>query len=179
MFSIILLHILHLLMYLASAQWRFSWQDGSGNNFSLCKQSLQCFLSHPGSLCIFMYECRWENGAGECCFCSMGGGNAWTSSWIVSTKTSSFTHLSAPSQRAIQLLTVIQGQLKAIGMEKHLCMHVWAHVCSPVSLKKLSRLASVSLPAPQASPCASSLFQLNLPQLTICLSWLTHSLALI
>lgn len=103
---------------------RWKWKQ-----FSLCKLSLQSvFLSHPGSLCIFMYEYRWENGADECCFCSMGGGNTWNGS-SVSTKSSSCPHLSAALQRAIQLLTVTLGQLKAIGIERCLCVHVWAHVC--------------------------------------------------
>lgn len=137
----------------------------------------ECFLSHPGSLCIFMYESRWENGADECCFCSLGGGNTWNGSWVVSTKSSSYTHLSAPApQRVIPLLTVTQEQLKATGMERYLCVHMWAHRCSP----------AIPSDEPQEAFQVSQGFPLSSPSLSMCiiflparnLSWLTHSLAL-
>lgn len=138
----------------------------------------ECFLSLPGSLHIFMYEWRWENGADGCCFCSMGGGNTWNRSWVVSTKSSSYSHLSAPPQRAILFLTVTQGQLKAAGLERYLCAHVWAHMCSPaISSDEPQEAFQVSQCfTPLASPCASFFVPASSPPAHN-LSVMTHTLA--
>ena len=56
---------------------------------------------------------------------------------------------------------VIVGQLKAIGMERDVCVNVWAHMCvhlysQVTNLKKLSRLACVIF-VPASPPPAHNL----------------------
>lgn len=81
-------------------------------------------------------------------------------------------------QRAILFLTVTQGQLKAAGLERYLCVHVWAHMCSPaISSDEPQEAFQVSQCfTPLASPCASFFVPASSPPAHN-LSVMTHTLA--